>query len=321
MKRFVDDRKLDALIPSWAGVYPDKLARAIEKIILDFPKETGVDISDLFKHSAILERTLPFCISVDAKIGKVTIISKNDENRSHIIGNLFIDNLINPFGGKSQLIVQLNEIFIGCPSAYGEHTLYAHTVSSETPLSYVGVTKQKWYARFSQHISDAKSGSGLVFHRALMAHSQKDMQHRIIVTGVDFNNAMKSEEKFVEKTLYPIGLNMIPGGFAGLRYLHKLGIKANSVKQRDRAIARLLTQENIDGKPNPLCAARWKSDQDFINRVICGHGDRLTVEQVRQARLLGDFGLPAFDISEKIKAKNERQISNLLSGKHYARIA
>jgi hypothetical protein len=37
---------------------------------------------------------------------------------------------------------------------------------------------------------------------------------------------MKIEEQFADETLYPKGLNMIPGGYAGLAYLQKIGAVA-----------------------------------------------------------------------------------------------
>lgn len=49
---------------------------------------------------------------------------------------------------------------------------------------------------------------------------------------------MQTEEIMVERTLYPKGLNMIPGGFAGFQFLHKLGFLKRSqvsVDERDKA--------------------------------------------------------------------------------------
>ncbi|MES9981682.1 MAG: hypothetical protein ABW107_23470, partial [Candidatus Thiodiazotropha sp. 6PLUC5] len=42
--------------------------------------------------------------------------------------------------------------------------------------------------------------------------------------NLSYEEAMDVEEKMVERsTLYPKGLNKIPGGFAGTKFLHKMG--------------------------------------------------------------------------------------------------
>jgi len=236
-------------------------------------------------------------------------------------GFLVIMNTKNKMGAKTKILIPLNLVMSDNNNKSGKHSVYIHEVGTEMPLRYVGVTKQRWFSRFSQHTSAALTGSNLVFHRALREHSNKPMVHWVIASDLSYEDAMNMEERLVEQTLYPQGLNMIPGGFAGMKYLNKLGFHAKSIKERDSIIDKLSKMSSIKGMPNPLCAARWANDQDYINRVICGHGDRLTVEQVRQIRLLGDFNMTTEIIMQKVKAKNIRQVDNLLNGKHYKRIA
>jgi hypothetical protein len=116
------------------------------------------------------------------------------------------------------------------------------------------------------------------------------------------------------------GLNMIPGGYAGLKYLHSLGLRKTTAWDKDIVVERLPRLETIDGRPNPLCAARWQTDQNFVNKVICGHGARLTVEHVREARLMSDKGLTGFAIAASL-CRSEDQIMRLLRGKTYTRVA
>lgn len=131
---------------------------------------------------------------------------------------------------------------------------------------------------------------------------------------------MSLEEEFVENlSLYPLGLNMIPGGFAGIRYLSTLGITARNAAERDEQMEALAARENVDGKPNPLCAARWVADQDFVNRVICGHSGRLTVAQVRQIRLHASFGRAVRDVSN-VTGSSVSQVKRVLSGDAYGRV-
>jgi len=133
---------------------------------------------------------------------------------------------------------------------------------------------------------------------------------------------MDEEESLVDEfSLYPLGLNMIPGGFAGMAYLHKLGFTASSAKERDAVIEQIAQRETVAGNPNPLCAARWAADQDFANRIICGHGNRLSVEQVLGIRALGSFGKPAEEIAQRMGLDDTRRVKRVLSGSRYSRVA
>lgn len=258
---------------------------------------------------------------VEMDFDKDAMMIRETEERDFHHGFLVIMNTRNKMGAKTKVLIPLHMIMGDKRDKTGKHSVYIHEATTTAPLRYVGVTKQRWLSRFNQHASDALSGSKLVFHRALREHSNNPMVHWLVATDLSYEDAMNMEEKLVEKTLYPQGLNMIPGGFAGIKYLGKLGYHARSIKERDSVIAKLSKMPSIKGVPNPLCAARWSNDQDFINRVICGHGDRLTVDQVRQIRLFGDFNMTTEMIVQKVNAKNARQVDNLLSGKHYGKIA
>lgn len=257
---------------------------------------------------------------VELDFDKDAMMIRETEERDFHHGFLVIMNTQNKMGAKTKILIPLHMLMPSSKKKSGEHSIYIHQITTETPLRYVGITKQRWFARLNQHSSESLSGSNLIFHRALREHKDKTMVHWLLATDLSYEDAMNMEERLVESTLYPQGLNMIPGGFAGIKYLGKLGFHAGSAKERDSIVSKLSSITSIKGAPNPLCAARWAGDQDFINRVICGHGDRLTVEQVRQVRLLGDFNMTSEMIMQKISAKNTKQIDNVLSGKYYARV-
>lgn len=120
-------------------------------------------------------------------------------------------------------------------------------------------------------------------------------------------------------SLYPKGLNMVPGGEGCLRYLGRLGFCPKTIEERDNIIERISSVESLGGRPNPLCAARWASDQEYINAVICGRADRFTVDQVRIARLHSSFGKSDEEIAALLEAPIER-VSKVISGRRYGRV-
>src|ERR1700676_3669720 len=104
----------------------------------------------------------------------------------------------------------------------------------------------------------------------------RSITHRVLATGLNKDDAMAYEEYLVgTHSLYPMGLNMIPGGYAGLKYLSTLSIRLIDTEYVAESIAGAMCRDSIAGKPNPLCSARWQSDPDYAARVICGHHGRL----------------------------------------------
>ena len=134
---------------------------------------------------------------------------------------------------------------------------------------------------------------------------------------------MNWEEIFVDKIASgPNGLNMIPGGFKGLRYLHKLRItdRVNiSVEERDAAMEEYIRQHPRKGIPNPFMSKLWESDDHYL-RVMEARPKTLSPEQVRQIRALGEMGWTVSQITAEVGAINEMQVKNVLSGKTYQRV-
>ena len=134
---------------------------------------------------------------------------------------------------------------------------------------------------------------------------------------------MDWEELHVEKLAYgPNGLNMIPGGFEGLRQLHKLGIIARqdiSLDERERAMAEYLRQNPRKGIPNPFVAELWKDD-DYYLKVIEARPKTLSPEQVRLIRRLAAEGKSIEETAEEVGALNEMQVKNVIVGRTYRRV-
>lgn len=308
-------KNFQQLVPSWAcDVFAT--ARTLDGLLDDsfVRKMTPIVQGDLVSGK------VGFWIELDILSESLRVVTPSDDgvdNREQFI--ITTNSII----GEAKAQIQFPIIYIlkGFSDIDGTHSIYLHSFNTDTPIGYIGLSKNPWHKRFNQHIELAKSGSSCLFHRAIREHCNDEVMHKVWICGLSKDKAFELEEEFVAKaTLYPLGLNMIPGGNAGIRYLHKLGIDARSAVDRDKAIEDLAERDTIDGAPNPLCAARWASDPDFVERVICGHSGRLTADQVRTIRLHSSFGRSPSEILPVVGARNLRQVNNVLRLKYYSRI-
>lgn len=217
--------------------------------------------------------------------------------------------------------IPLSYMLKGIVRSEGTYSLYSHGIATEIPLAYIGITSRPWFVRYAEHHAAARNGSGFLFHDALRLHDGKFLTHRILIANIDKDTAMRREEEWVApNTLYPLGLNMIPGGYAGLRYLSTLSIELRDSEYSAESIADAMNRDLIGGKPNPLCAARWAADPNYVARVICGHSGRLTLEQVHMIRAMGVACRAVNEIAILAKANNIAQVKRLLSNRTYSRV-
>ena len=118
-------------------------------------------------------------------------------------------------------------------------------------------------------------------------------------------------------------LNMIPGGKAGIEYLHKHRILGKNVvpwpEEVERTLEAWLREHPRKGLPAPWVAEQW-NDPEYAMKVICGPEGRLSVEQVMLIRSLGQGGVPADEIMARVGAKNADQVRRVLAGKTYTRV-
>jgi hypothetical protein len=145
-----------------------------------------------------------------------------------------------------------------------------------------------------------------------------------MAAGLTEDQAYDFEESYVAgATLYPLGLNMIPGGKSGLEYLRKIGALGRGVKlnPEDRCvlIEEAMKSSSLAGRPNPLLASMW-TDDEFAVKVICGPEGRMKPEQIKLARFLHSLGKPVDDIAREVSAKNVEQVARMLRGSTYSRI-
>jgi hypothetical protein len=221
----------------------------------------------------------------------------------------------------------------GFPNCAGYHQVYQHEYLSDesneslTNAAYIGVTKRGWRTRWAEHVRAAESGSQYRFHRAIRQWQGRARvtMHTVIACGLSERAAMQVEESLVEReTLYPRGLNMVPGGNAGLAYLRRIG----ALGQRERTtpddiqsvVNRFFDHASRKGLPNPLAAANWLNPE-YAEKVICAGPDRLKPKQIRDARYLGSLGRDVAEIASIVGARNIAQIQRMLSGETYSRVS
>lgn len=234
---------------------------------------------------------------------------------------------------RNLVVIPLGSIIKTMRSVVNQYQVYCHRFCNDENgvvldgLSYIGVTKRGWQTRLTEHVRAARSGSKYRFHEALRrwGDAATTVSHSIIGCGLDERKAMSLEEQTVGfESLYPRGLNMIPGGYAGLKYLHRIGaVGKNERVSPDNTfsvINRFFDTASRKGKPNPLMSALWRDDS-YAEKIICGPENRLKPDQIRNARFLSSLGKSDMDIVAEIGARNTLQVRRVLDGTTYGRIS
>jgi hypothetical protein len=197
---------------------------------------------------------------------------------------------------------------------------------SNNEFYYAGITGRNWLKRFDEHLSDMRRGSRKWFHTKL--RDSFGINNVLYVSSlIDINHekddAMKWEEVAVDKWASDeYGLNMIPGGYKGLRFLHEHRITNRvdiSLEDRDKAIAEYIRRNPRKGIPNPLIAELWEDDE-YYQRINEAHPKRLSADQVRQIRKLAKDEISIKQIAMTVKAIDERQVKDVIEGITYKRI-
>lgn len=114
-------------------------------------------------------------------------------------------------------------------------------------IGYYGITGRHPLTRFREHYSDALAGRGHLLHKTWSALLRNELGvhpvFQIAGRANSLSEIYRQEERAVEGSLAPKGLNVIPGGEAGIKMLHELrllGADRNiTPMQRDAALVEL----------------------------------------------------------------------------------
>lgn len=110
---------------------------------------------------------------------------------------------------------------------------------------YAGITKRGIFTRFLEHERDAAQHKGHLLHSAWSSLKATGAMFYPVVQFCAHDRTLEgiydAEERVVAaRTLSPMGLNMIPGGMAGIKMLHQMGAKLPkgipSSMERDAAL-------------------------------------------------------------------------------------
>ena len=199
-------------------------------------------------------------------------------------------------------IVPLQFLIKGSRKARGGYSVYISRIREiGNTYLYVGLTSRKPVTRFVEHFKKAKSGSSLLHAAKLRENLNQGIDTTIdlevVASGLSEDEANALEEKLVDlhslAGKHEFGLNMIPGGKAGARFLSSLVRERDSnfsrPERRMEFLENNLTAVPAKNRDGSAVAAAWR-DARYAAAVICGPANRLSVSQIRAIRTLNAEG-------------------------------
>jgi hypothetical protein len=237
-------------------------------------------------------------------------------------------------GLTRSISVPLQVLMEGYGDVSEGHQGYAHSLTFMdrsgdilNQVYYVGITSRNWLVRMEEHLAEVRAGSNKRFHAAWRAYAGDTnvmLGSELIVLNHSFKGIMDWEEEQVDAQMAAgKSLNMIPGGFKGLRFLHEHRITDRvevSLAERDQAIAEYARRAGVRaGVPNLFLAELWRDDEFYL-KVLAGRSDVLTPGQVLAIRDLAAKGRTPQQIFEAVGARNVEQVQRVLAGKTYTRV-
>lgn len=229
--------------------------------------------------------------------------------------------------------VPFQALMVGWGDVDAGYQGYSHSIAFfndenriEEERFYVGISSRSWLKRMDEHLAEVRRGSNRLFHRTwreYQGHRRVMLSSELVVLNHTYNGIMAWEEEIVREYMEAgTSLNMIPGGFEGMRLLHQQRLTQSSrvsLEERDRALEAYYLAHPRSGVPNLLVSKAWESDE-YYAKVITGRRSTLSAEQVRMIRQLSSEGLSVGEIQARIGARNLGQIKRVLEGATYGRI-
>ena len=242
-------------------------------------------------------------------------------------------------GLTRDISVPLQALMVGWGDvAEGSHG-YSHSIAfldegrALEQSYYDGITTRNWLQRMEEHFQEVRSGSNKTFHaawRSYTGNAQVILCSELVVLNHTYEDIMNWEEEQVDIHMADgNSLNMISGGFKGLRFLHEHRFTPRleiSLEERDAAVAAYAKAEyerrggRDVGVPNLLLSKLWL-DNNFYLKVLAGRSDVLTPAQVVAIRKLATEGKTEAEITSIVEARNIEQVRRVLTGETYRRIS
>lgn len=227
-----------------------------------------------------------------------------------------------PSGTHWSVSFPVKVVMKGYPGIENGYVGYCHGITLTDPEgnlsgsqhNYIGITKRNWLERMSEHFAETRRGSNKTFHaewRQYVGRSDVELTSELVVTNHTFEQIMGWEERAVDREMEKgTSLNMIPGGFKGMKFLHEhrlIHAAVVTVEEREVAIAKFQALTPRAGVPNLLISELWK-DPLYAKQVICSAEGRLSAEQIRKIRQLNLADIPIEKIVKLVGARNQLQV-------------
>lgn len=350
--RFLDLRNCHVLLPKGNGL---RSLPRLEVCLREINESQGIlhgSIEKLIRRNEITSNNYigsKRLISSPIEIMQYTYIEKRLTNTQAVEKRfpgpaLFHKNIKYENGMAHKITVPLQFLLKKWGDARNGYQCYVHTIShnmnniksfpelfirnmsDSNNYYYVGITGRNWLLRLDEHIREMRQGNRRLFYRAWRErYGMSDVLYSSFLRNINltYEEAMNWEEKNVDKIASDqYGLNMIPGGFKGLKYLHKLRITDRediTLEERDKAVAEYARRNPRKGLPNPFISELWKNDNYYL-KIIEARPKTLSPNQVKKIRELYAKGWLVKDITEEVDALNELQVKNVIAKKTYKRI-
>lgn len=346
--RYINVRQVHQLVGTYFPNGAARLAESLDNYLVHL-NQSGERLPEiLLAHNLGSQRDRTKCdlARVDADILLEFEVSTNRHNYSlkdyranpefarpleeqRVVGHV---QVIYPDRTQWAIHLPLQALMRGFGDPEQGHQGYAHTIAlldAEGNVTsehlYCGITGRNWLERMAEHFREIRTGSNKTFHRAWREfQGRKDvlLNSELIVLNQSYEAAMAWEEWIVDRhKAAGNSLNMIAGGFKGLRELHQLGLARQdaTLEERDAALENYAKRHPRSGIPNFLIAGLWEDDA-YYERVIQGRSNTLSKDQVRRIRYLASLGWDADRICAETGARNVDQVRRVMVKKTYVRM-
>jgi len=222
---------------------------------------------------------------------------------------------------------------------------YSEKYLKDNAFLYVGITKRTWQIRYQEHKYHSMKGSQLLFHQALREEKCDIgiIEHCVEKAGLSENEALNLEEEEVENRSlnikHKLGLNMIPGGKAGLKFIknfakhNKQKIKKNIDGENKEEVLVELHMENMRILSKE-CKIEYKKEkmkklwEELTERIkfMTKQYNRFSLIQIQNARTMFLSGYDIDKIYADLKELDEskiitiQQLEKLLKNETYKSI-
>jgi hypothetical protein len=229
----------------------------------------------------------------------------------------------------------LQSLMVGFGDPMDGYHCYGHGISFldengsplEKDMFYCGITKRGWLTRMTEHFRDIKGGSNKTFHkrwREYQGESNVLLNSELIALNHSFDAAMNWEEWIVDKYIsQDKSLNMIPGGFKGLKVLSRWqyfsGPEGRAFAVRGQDTFTYFKNESRTGIPNPMIEKLWRNDQ-YYAKVIGNRDSTFSSDDINKIRAMAQEGYDAESIGRHLGIQRINRVKNVLNGKTYRRM-